>query len=89
MNFSRRNNKMNVNRGVARAAPGVPVIPPPPPPFVRQLFYVPTIQAAKTCESEESTCNKSFPVLLLLTPFAGPKICSGPCSCSSFASKIE
>ena len=28
MNFFRRNNKMNVNRGVARAAPGVPVIPP-------------------------------------------------------------
>ena len=26
---------------------------------------------------------------LLLTPFAGPNICSGPCSCSLFASKIE
>ena len=54
MNFFRRNNKMNVNRGVTRAAPRVPVIPP---------LYVPTIQVARTCESGESTCNQSFPVL--------------------------
>ena len=33
------------------------------PPFVRQLFYVPRILVGKTRGSEESTCNKSFPVL--------------------------
>ena len=49
MNFFRRNDKMNVNRGVARAAPRMPVIPP---------LYVPTIQVAKTCESGESKCNQ-------------------------------
>ena len=36
---------------------------PLPLTFVRELFYVPVIQAAKTRESEESTRNKSFPVL--------------------------
>ena len=45
---------MNVNTGVAGAAPRVLVIPP---------LYVPTIQVAKTSESGESTCNQSFPVL--------------------------
>ena len=37
MNFLRRNNKMNVNRGVARAAPRVPMMPP---------LYVPKNQHA-------------------------------------------
>ena len=37
MNFFRRNNKMNVNSGVARAAPRVPMMPP---------LYVPKNQHA-------------------------------------------
>ena len=57
-----KKNKMNVNRGVARAAPRVPVIPP---------LYVPTIQEAKTCESGESKCNQPFPVLDCCLPICG------------------
>ena len=61
---------MNVNRGVARAAPREPMMLP---------LYVPKNQHAINLSS----------ATLLLTPFAGPNICSGPCSCSLFASKIE
>ena len=43
--------------------PGMPITCPPPPPFVGSLFYVPIIQVAKTREFEESTCNKSFPLV--------------------------
>ena len=70
MNFFRRNNKMNVNRGVARAAPRVPMMPPC---MFRRINMQSIFSSAR----------------LLLTPFAGPNICSGPCSCSLFASKIE
>ena len=61
---------MNVNSGVARAAPRVPMMPP---------LYVPKNQHAINL----------FQCWIVTYPFAGPNICSGPCSCSLFASKIE
>ena len=49
-----------LSQGIARGWSWGAYDPPSP---LWELCYVPIIQMAKTCEFEESTCNKSFPVL--------------------------
>ena len=73
---------MNVNRGVARAASGVPVIPPPPHPLCKVVVLCPYNSGGQNLRIRRINMQQIFSsARLLLTPFAGPKICSGPCSC--------